>query len=88
MLFRSAFSNFILLVILQTFFSKKGGKRILSLLASVNTKDLAYLAELTESGKIKPVIDKTYSLEQIPDALRYVETGHARGKVVIRVNPM
>ena len=83
-----AFSNFILLVILQTFFSKKGGKRILSLLASVNTKDLAYLAELTESGKIKPVIDKTYSLEQIPDALRYVETGHARGKVVIRVNPM
>lgn len=82
------FSNFILLTIFQPFFARKGGKKILSMLASVNTSDLTYLAQLTESGKIKPVIDRTYSLREIPEALRYVETGRASGKVVIRVNPM
>jgi NADPH:quinone reductase-like Zn-dependent oxidoreductase len=41
---------------------------------------------MVQSGKIKPVIDRTYkSLSQIPEAIRYVEEGHARGKVVITV---
>lgn len=80
-----AFSNFMLLPFLQIFFSRKNGKRMHSMLASVNTNDLTYLAQLTESRKIKPVIDKTYTLKEIPDALRYVETGRARGKVVIKL---
>lgn len=83
-----AFSNFMLLPFLQIFFLKKNGKRMLSMLASVNTNDLTYLAQLTESGKIKSVIDKTYTLKEIPDALRYVETGRARGKVVITVSSL
>jgi NADPH:quinone reductase-like Zn-dependent oxidoreductase len=48
-----------------------------------NKKDLATLKELIEAGKITPVIDSTYSLNETPDALRYLEQGHARGKVVI-----
>ena len=39
-----------------------------------------------QSGKVTPVIDKTYKLNEVRDALRYLETGHARGKVVINVN--
>jgi NADPH:quinone reductase-like Zn-dependent oxidoreductase len=48
-----------------------------------NKKDLATLKELIEAGKITPVIDRTYSLSETPEAIRYLEEGHARGKVVI-----
>jgi NADPH:quinone reductase-like Zn-dependent oxidoreductase len=43
------------------------------------------LAELVEAGKVTPVIDRTYPLSDLPEALRYLETGHARGKLVITV---
>jgi NADPH:quinone reductase-like Zn-dependent oxidoreductase len=50
----------------------------------LNHNDLAYLAGLMQSGKVTPVIDRTYkSLSEVPDALQYLEEGHARGKVVI-----
>jgi NADPH:quinone reductase-like Zn-dependent oxidoreductase len=45
--------------------------------------DLVLLRELIETGKLTPVIDRTYRLNETPDALAYVEQGHARGKVVI-----
>ena len=51
-----------------------------------NKGDLATLKELIETGKITPVIDRTYSLSETPDAIRYLEEGHARGKVVITVS--
>lgn len=54
-------------------------------LASPNDKDLAVLKELIETGKLKPVIDRTYPLHQTPDAFRYLEESHAQGKVVITV---
>jgi NADPH:quinone reductase-like Zn-dependent oxidoreductase len=54
-------------------------------LAQLNKKDMVVLQELLEAGKMKPVIDRTYSLSEIPEAIRYLETGHARGKVVITV---
>ena len=54
-------------------------------MADINKDDLQLLAELLASGKVKPVIDRTYPFSQVPDALRYVEQGHARGKVVIKV---
>ncbi len=46
-------------------------------------EDLDYLKELFEAGKVKPVIDRRYPLSEVPDAFRYLEEGHARGKLVI-----
>ena len=66
--------------------SKAGGKRVgLMPTMSPNQKDLAFLKELLETGKIVPVIDKSYPLNETPEAIRYLETGHAKGKVVITV---
>ena len=50
-----------------------------------NQKDLLVLKELLEEGKVTPVIDRRYPLREVADALRYVEAGHAKGKVVIMV---
>ena len=61
------------------------GQRLVSFLADVRRDDLSFLAELIEAGKIRPVIDRTYPLRDVPEALRYLEAGHARGKVVITV---
>ena len=53
--------------------------------ASPNKKDLVVLKELVESEKVTPVIDRTYPLSETPEAFRYLDGGHARGKVVITV---
>jgi NADPH:quinone reductase-like Zn-dependent oxidoreductase len=50
-----------------------------------NHADLLVLAELIDAGKITPVIDRTYPLSEVPEAIRYLERGHARGKVAISV---
>ena len=52
-------------------------------IAIPNNEDLVVLKELVESGKVTPVIDKTYPLSETPEAFRYLNEGHARGKVVI-----
>jgi|SRR6185295_3387445 len=65
--------------------SRFGRRRIGMVMAKVKREDLAALAELLESGKVSPAIDRTYSLEQAADAVRYVASGRARAKVVIRV---
>jgi len=46
-------------------------------------KDLAFVEEPLEAGKITPLIDRNYTLSEVPEAIRYIEKGHARGKVVI-----
>jgi NADPH:quinone reductase-like Zn-dependent oxidoreductase len=53
--------------------------------ANPNSEDLVALKEFIESGKITPVIDRTYPLSETPEAIRYLDEGHARGKVVITV---
>ena len=55
------------------------------MIAELTPEDLERLRDLTESGKLTPVIDRTYPLTELPAALRYLEEGHARGKVVITV---
>jgi NADPH:quinone reductase-like Zn-dependent oxidoreductase len=63
--------------------SKSGGQKMSSMMAQVNQKDLVFLKELIEAGKIAPVIDRSYPLSEVPEAFRYLKAGHARGKVVI-----
>jgi len=60
-------------------------QRMVFFLARQNKADLAVLRELVEAGKMTPVIDWTYPLGEVAEAIRYLETGHARGKVVITV---
>ena len=50
-----------------------------------NLKDMVHITELYEAGKVIPVIDKTYPLSEVPEALRYLGEGRVRGKVVITV---
>lgn len=62
-----------------------GGKKVLFPIPSINKADVVFLKGLVETGNFKPVIDRSYSLEQIVDAYRYVETGQKIGNVVINV---
>ena len=69
-------------MVLSKFVSQKMGM----MLAELNQKDLTALADLMEAGKVTPVIDRTYKLSELPQAIEYLEQGHARGKVVIAVD--
>jgi NADPH:quinone reductase-like Zn-dependent oxidoreductase len=65
--------------------SRIGSKKTRLFIAHIDPKDLAFVSELLESGKIAPVIDRTFPLTDTAEAMRYVEEGHPRGKVVITV---
>jgi len=58
-------------------------QRLRFFIANINKADLATLIELIDNGKLTPVIDRTYPLNETPEAIRYLETRHARGKTVI-----
>ena len=60
-------------------------QKFIAYIAQFNKKDMMVLADLMQSGKVTPVIDRTYKLKETTDALRYLEQGHARGKVVVTV---
>jgi len=66
-------------LVLSWFVSQK----LVMFLAKPSKEDLTIIGQLMEAGKVAPVIDKRYSLSEVPEAIRYLEEGHARGKVVI-----
>jgi len=76
-----AFAAPIKAIVLSWFVSQDMGM----FLADLNKEDLTILSDLMQAGKVTPVIDRRYKLAEIADAIRYLEEGHARGKVVINV---
>jgi len=75
------FGRLIQALVVSPFVSQKMGM----MMAELKKSDLAILGDMMQSGKVKPVIDRTYKLSELPAAIRYLEEGHARGKVVITV---
>ena len=73
------FGRVIHALLVSPFISQKMGM----MMADANQNDLTVLGDLMQSGKVKPVIDRTYKLSEVPAAIAYLEQGHARGKVVI-----
>jgi NADPH:quinone reductase-like Zn-dependent oxidoreductase len=63
-----------------------GSQKVLTFIASPKLENLAALAEFVEGGKVTPVIDRTYPLNETAEAIRYLGEGHARGKVVVTVS--
>src|SRR5207253_7629995 len=53
------------------------------MLAEIRQEDLTVMRDLMEAGKVTPVVDKTYPLSQVREAIKYLEAGHARGKVIL-----
>jgi NADPH:quinone reductase-like Zn-dependent oxidoreductase len=70
-------------MVLGPWISMTGNKKMGTFLQRSNQKDLIYIKELLEAGKVKPVIDRCYKLSEVPEAFRYFGEGHAQGKVVI-----
>jgi len=59
------------------------GQKLGTFISSENHEDIIVLKEFIESGKVTPVIDRTYPLSEVPEAIRYLEEGHAKGKVIV-----
>ena len=75
-------------VFLGSWMSMTGSRKIGHMMSAVaNQKDLLFIKELLETGKVVPVIDRRYPLGETAEAIRYLEAGHARGKVIITVEP-
>lgn len=73
-------------MILGSWYSQRGGKKLTGVSAKTRKTDLLTLKEMLEAGQITPVIDRRYPLSQTAEALRYLGSGHARGKVVITIS--
>ncbi len=76
------------ILLLGPWMRRTTGKNIRLLAVQPNLKDMVYITELYEAGKVVPVIDRRYPLSEVPEALRYLGEGHARGKLVITVDQM
>ena len=74
-------------MLLGSWMSEKAGRTMGNVSAHIDQKDMLILTELLEAGKVVPVIDKRYPLNEVAEALRYLGSGHAKGKLVITVAP-
>lgn len=73
-------------LLLGPWLSMFGNKKIVAVTAHPNQQDLTFMIDLIVAGKVRPVIDRRYPLREVPEALRYLYEGHARGKVVITIS--
>jgi NADPH:quinone reductase-like Zn-dependent oxidoreductase len=72
----------------NAFLSKFTKQKFVFYIAKLTKEDFGVLRDLMQSGKVSPVIDRTYKMEQTADAVRYLEEGHARGKVVVTLGSL
>ena len=72
-------------MLLGPWLSRNGSQKMGNVLVKPSQKDLIFMKELIEAGKVTPVIDRRFPLRDVADAIRYLEAGHAQGKVVITV---
>lgn len=72
-------------LVIGPWISRFGKKKMRNFMMKADKKNLILLKELVESGKVKPFIEKSYSLEEVPKAIKYVEDGHAFGKIIIKI---
>jgi NADPH:quinone reductase-like Zn-dependent oxidoreductase len=81
-----AMSQMFQAMLLESLMSKKNGKKMGFMgITKYNQKDLAYIKELLETGKVVPVIEKSYPLNEVPSAMRYIVEERARGKLVVQI---
>jgi NADPH:quinone reductase-like Zn-dependent oxidoreductase len=73
------------MMIMGPWLSRKDGQHFGTFVKAAKPKDLAFLKDLVDAGKVAPVIDRCYPLGEVAEAIRYVEAGHAHGKVVITI---
>jgi len=66
--------------------SRFGSQNFVVFIAKISKEDLALIGNLIAGGKVTPVIDRRYNLSAVPDAIRHLETRHARGKIVITLD--
>ncbi len=71
------------ILLLGPWIGRTAGKKLRLLVVQPNLRDLVFITQLYEAGKVVPVIDRRYPLSEVPEALRYLGEGHARGKLVI-----
>jgi NADPH:quinone reductase-like Zn-dependent oxidoreductase len=82
----STLAKMLKITLLGPWISRMGDKELGMLMPEENETDLVYMKEKIEAGEVSPVIDRSYTLEQVPEAIEYLEMGHARGKVVITMD--
>jgi NADPH:quinone reductase-like Zn-dependent oxidoreductase len=63
-----------------------GNKKAIVFVAKASSDDLTFLSDLIVAGKLTPVIDRCYGLNEAAEAMRYLEAGHARGKVIVTLS--
>jgi len=79
-------STLLQVLIVGPLIGRKAGKKLRLLVVQPNARDLVAVAELCQAGTIVPVIDRRFSLGEVPEALRYLGDGHAHGKLVITID--
>ena len=74
------------LLVLGPWISFRDGQKMVNMMAKPNRQDLLFLKSLLETGQVVAVIDRCYAIDEVPQALRYLQEGHAKGKVIVSIS--